>query len=75
MVLKFVTIFKKNDLHSFTSVPQKALFASLEAWLEAIILDSKTKKPHSIGESLVLPVTMKTAFSTLAIIKINLGLN
>jgi len=42
-------------MRNFTSVPIKALAASLEA----SYLIAKTKKPHSIDESLVLPAAMK----------------
>ena len=46
---------QKNVLHNFTSVPKKALAASLET----SYLIAKNKKPHSIGESLVLPAAIK----------------
>ncbi|XP_025415530.1 SCAN domain-containing protein 3-like [Sipha flava] len=46
---------QKNTMHNFTSVPIKALAASLKA----SYLIAKTKKPHSIGESLVLPAAIK----------------
>jgi hypothetical protein len=46
---------QKNTMRNFTSVPTKVLAQSLEA----SYLIAKTKKPHSIGESLVLPVAIK----------------
>lgn len=46
---------QKNVLRNFTSVSKKALAASLEA----LYLIAKTKKPHSIGESLILPASIK----------------
>ena len=42
-------------MRQFSSVPIKAL----AALLEASYLIAKTKKPHSIGESLVLPAAIK----------------
>jgi len=42
-------------MHNFTSVPKKALAASLES----SYLNAKTKKPHSIGKSFVLPAAIK----------------
>ncbi|VVC45848.1 Hypothetical protein CINCED_3A000273 [Cinara cedri] len=46
---------QKNTMRNFTSVPIKALAASLEA----SYLIAKTKKSHSIGESLVLLAAIK----------------
>jgi len=46
---------QKKVFHTFSTVTQKALVASFEV----SYLIAKTKKPHSIGESLVLPAAIK----------------
>jgi len=46
---------QKKVINKFSTVSQKALVASFEV----SYLIAKTKKPHSIGESLVLPAAIK----------------